>query len=495
MMTEREYMEALLTRDTLTFAKYFHKRRHKRRYIVAKHHEMIAAALDRVLRGETYRLMINIFPRSGKTELAVKNFVALGLAVNPAARFMHLTFSNELALDNSEEIRDDFVQSPDYRAVFPYVALDKSSTAKGKWNTTAGGGMYAVSAGGAVTGFGAGEVDDITDDELDAFYTGNPEANDMELIDYINGISGTAGFNGAIIIDDPLKPEDAESEIKRERINNRWTRTIKSRANSARTPIIIIGQRLHPNDFCGHILESEPDEWEVLSIPALYYEDGKPRSIWQSKITVNDLLKIKERDSFAFDAQYQQDPTSPEGLILPLADMLTYDPEEVEFTAADYRMISVDPSDKGDDFAAPAAYVKGDYIYIDEWICNNEGLDANIPAVVDMATRHQPNDMRIEGNGGWIQTGKDIRDVVWDKCPATSVVITNAHENKEARIEAQAYYTRSHVKFRKDWATIPNYAKAVRCITSYVRGQKNKNDDAMDVLSDVIAHVRRNNMI
>ncbi len=145
-MTEREYMEALLTSGTLRFTKHFYRKRFNRRYIVAKHHRIIADALDRVLRGECTRLMINIFPRSGKTEIAVKNFIALGLAVNPASKFIHLTYSNDLALDNSEEIRDEFVRNEEYQRIFPYVQISKSSTAKNKWFTTAGGGVYAAAA-------------------------------------------------------------------------------------------------------------------------------------------------------------------------------------------------------------------------------------------------------------------------------------------------------------------------------------------------------------
>ena len=46
---------------------------------------------------------------------------------------------------------------PEYKAVFPAVALKDDSQAKDEWRTTAGGMMYAVGAGGTITGYGAGK--------------------------------------------------------------------------------------------------------------------------------------------------------------------------------------------------------------------------------------------------------------------------------------------------------------------------------------------------
>ena len=75
----------------MNFTRYFYKRTYKRKFIVGRHHRQIAAALDRVLKGEITRLIINIAPRYGKTELAIKHFIAEGFAVNPASKFIHLS--------------------------------------------------------------------------------------------------------------------------------------------------------------------------------------------------------------------------------------------------------------------------------------------------------------------------------------------------------------------------------------------------------------------
>lgn len=196
--------------------------------------------LDRIIKGDLKRVCISIAPRYGKTELAVKNFIALGLAHNPTAKFIHLSYSGSLAEDNSESVRD-FIDSEDYRKIFPYVELSKSSASKSKWNTTRGGGVYATATGGQITGFGAGEVD-------------------REFMDGMNGmevLSNSKIFAGAIVIDDALKPDDALSDLKRQRVNERFENTIRSRTNSRDTPIVVIGQRLHSNDLIGYLKETE----------------------------------------------------------------------------------------------------------------------------------------------------------------------------------------------------------------------------------------------
>lgn len=287
-------------RQSLMFmTRYLYRKRQGRKYIVAEPHELIAEALERVLKGEIKKLIINIAPRYGKTELAVKNFIAHGLALNPAAKFIHLTYSAKLALDNSEEAKD-IVMSEPFQELFD-VQIKKDSKAKDKWYTTVGGGVYAAATGGQVTGFGAGKVD-----EGDAEENGTIDGNSLD--EFFTGMSeySTKGeFGGALIIDDPIKPEDGHSMAKRTRINERFESTLRNRVNSRHTPIIIIQQRVHENDLSGYLMEAEPDGWTVLRLPCLK-EDGT--ALWPLKHTVEELQKLQRINSYVFEAQLQQDP-------------------------------------------------------------------------------------------------------------------------------------------------------------------------------------------
>ena len=83
--------------STLNFTRYFFKQRYKRKFVIGDHHRMIAEKLDQVLAGKITKLIINVAPRYSKTEMAVKNFIAMGMGLNPRARFIHLSYSDDLA--------------------------------------------------------------------------------------------------------------------------------------------------------------------------------------------------------------------------------------------------------------------------------------------------------------------------------------------------------------------------------------------------------------
>lgn len=232
----RSAMEA----DHLLFTRYAMKNRTGTKMLVGRHHHVIADAIDKVMDGEITRLIINVAPGYTKTETGSINFIARGLAVNDRARFMHLSYSDKLALLNSATARD-IVKSKWYRKHWP-VPLSKDSTAKEMWWTESGGGVYAASTGGQVTGFRAGHME--------------------------------PGFQGALIIDDPIKPEDAYSKVLREAVNSRYNETIRSRVAIETTPIIIIMQRVHYDDLSGYLLRGGSGEkWHHLLLPTYYDPD------------------------------------------------------------------------------------------------------------------------------------------------------------------------------------------------------------------------------
>ncbi len=109
--------------DHLFFTRYFFKKRQGIKFIVNWHHHLIADAIQRVIDGTCPNLVINVSPGSSKTELAVINLIARGLAVNPYARFLHITSGDDLALLNSQTARD-IVLSDDYQAFWPLQIAD-----------------------------------------------------------------------------------------------------------------------------------------------------------------------------------------------------------------------------------------------------------------------------------------------------------------------------------------------------------------------------------
>lgn len=269
---------ALCLEDHLFFSRYFFKLREGIKFRVNWHHKTIADALQRVIDGHCKRLIINVPPGSSKTEMAVINFIARGLAINPRARFLHLSYSADLAELNSAKAKE-LITSSEYQELYT-IPIKTDSKARGRWNVVdekgvSIGGCYATSTLGQVTGFRAGHM--------------------------------AEGFQGAIIIDDPLKPVDSLSKTKRDAVNNAFINTVQSRKASPDTPIIIIMQRLADEDLTGFLLNGgDGNHWDHVCIPAISDETGE--SYWPEKEPLQSLLQLKEKGNFTFEGQYQQRP-------------------------------------------------------------------------------------------------------------------------------------------------------------------------------------------
>ena len=283
--------------DFLAFTRAFFFEREGQKFIVAPHHKLLAHTLQRVVEGEIDRLIINIPPGYTKTEMAVINWIAWGLARNPRAKFMHISFSAELATLNSAVIRD-LIQSELYQKLYP-MQLRDDTAAKKRWNTTEGGGLMAVPTGGQLTGFRAGRME--------------------------------PGFTGAIVIDDPLKPDDAYSETMRNSSNQRFTNTIKSRIALETVPIVIIMQRLHEEDLTGYLLTGgSGDMWHHLDLPVLIGEEQDEPTDHTHAIPIGydlplgplwpfkhdqEAIDILRSDPYTYASQYMQRPAPVGGSV------------------------------------------------------------------------------------------------------------------------------------------------------------------------------------
>lgn len=455
----------VLCQDSLLFfTRYFFKKRYKRKFVIGDHHILIATALEKVLSGETKRLIVNIAPRYSKTELGVINFIAHALAVNPSALFLHLSYSQEVALNNSEMTRD-LINTQEYQEMFPKVRIKKASTAKKKWYTEDGGGIYATAMGGQVTGFGAGKVDIEEEEEID---------------DFITSIEAKEGFGGAIVIDDSMKPDDADSSLARGKVNNKFDSTMVNRVNSVNTPIIIIGQRLHPEDLCGYV-QLDNDEWTVLSLPCIYEEEGKEKSLWPFKHKLEELYKMREKNVVVFDRQYLQDPKPLKGLLY--TKFLTY--SEIDFEIGRVKSYT-DTADTGSDFLCSIIYTEHlNNIYLLDVYYSDEPNEITEIEVAERHTRFNVNLSRIESNNGGRAFARNVERLCRD-AGNYKADITWFHQskNKEARIKSNSSTIQNTVIYPHNWEII--WRKFNRAMTTYMSAGKNGHDDAPDSMSGVV---------
>lgn len=452
---DTDILRAWTLKSSLNFTRYFFKEGHDMKFIIGKHHKLICDALDDVLNGKCNKLIINIAPRYSKTELAVKNFIAMGLAVNPAARFIHLSYSANLAQDNSIAVKQ-IVQSEAYQALYP-TRITYGKNMKSQWDTDQGGGLYATSTLGQITGFGAGLVEK----------EGEPYR-----------------FGGAIIIDDPIKPEDALSDVVRERVNRRFETTIRNRVNSRSTPLIVIMQRLHEHDLCGYLQEIEPDDWRVLSLPVIQTnENGEREALWPYKHTLEELDKINNANSYVFLTQYQQDPRPAEGLLYE-HPFRTY--EILPNRRLGKMCCCCDTADVGEDYLCSITYLAmKDGYYVVDVIYTKKSQEATEQMMAQELAKDETQYCVIESNNGGRAFARNVERLSREYGNHRTVFVTfTQHQNKKVRIFTRACEVNNMIVFPSDWERRwPEFASSVK---SYRKEGSNAHDDAEDTLTMVI---------
>lgn len=273
-VNERRMLKYMFETDGMLFMRYFFKLRENTKLILNWHHYAIEFILQAVIDGHINRLIINVSPGYTKTEQAVLNFIARGLAINHRAKFIHTSYSGDLVKLNSGTIKDT-IESGEFQEIWP-MKIRMDTKGKKRWFTEFGGGMMAAPSAGQITGFRAGRME--------------------------------PGFTGAFINDDPVKPDDAFSDAKRNAINNRFNNTMRSRLAVESVPMINIMQRIHESDLSGFLLRGgSGDKWHHLTLPANITEEFltekyNPDYTHGMPLDINEILRcIKTGDQYDFE--------------------------------------------------------------------------------------------------------------------------------------------------------------------------------------------------
>jgi predicted phage terminase large subunit-like protein len=249
-------------------------------FIGGAHHKRMAAAFERVARGEVKRLIINMPPRHTKSEFASYLLPAWFLGKFPHKKVIQTSHTAELAVGFGRKVRN-LVDSEVYTRIFPGVALQTDSKAAGRWNTNKGGDYFAIGVGGAVTGKGADIliIDDPHSEQEAALAQVNPEIYDKVYEWYTSGPRQRLQPGGAIII-----------------VMTRWSL----------------------RDLTGQVIKASAarggDEWEVIEFPAIL-PSGNP--LWPEFWSIDELEALHtELPNSKWMAQYQQQPTSDSSAII-----------------------------------------------------------------------------------------------------------------------------------------------------------------------------------
>ena len=298
MSGDHTTLNALLREDFTSFCiKVFNTIDGSQIYQHNWHVDLISDRLKRAADREIRRLIITLPPRSLKSVCASVALPAFALGHNPNLRVICASYSSELACKFSRDCRA-VMESDWYKSAFPRTRISRKKSKEDEFETTAGGYRFATSVGGTLTGRGA----------------------------------------NLIIVDDPIKPQDALSKVRRESMHGWYDGTLYSRLDNKRDDvIIIITQRTHVDDLVAHVREKE--DWEHLNLPAIaevperhVLVDGREFTRSPGELLHGErepelvLQQVKATlGTFFYQSQYQQAPVPEEGNLIQTSWFRYYD--------------------------------------------------------------------------------------------------------------------------------------------------------------------------
>jgi predicted phage terminase large subunit-like protein len=381
----------LLRRDLYAFIeRCFYELNPAATFMENWHLQVLAAALDACRHGKTKRLIATQPPRSLKSLSASVAFVAFLLGHDPTTQIICASYAQELSHKHALDCRT-IMTSHWYQNLFPRTRLSPERSAVQEFMTTQQGFRLSTSVGGVLTGRGA---------------------------DFI-------------VIDDPLKPDEALSETQRKAANDWFDHTLYSRLNDKRNGrIIVVMQRLHQDDLVGHLLGME-EQWKVIRFPAIAEEDesyvietpyGMRRferrageALHPQREPLEILKHIREaQGEYNFAGQYLQSPAPLGGGMVKLDWFKTYVPadlpEQFETVLQSWDTASK-PGELSDYTACTTWGLQKNNIYLLAVYRKRVGYPELKRAVHEQAAAFNPNTILIEDRASGTQL---IQELVGD---------------------------------------------------------------------------------
>lgn len=248
-------------------------------YKVGPHHLKLAQIFEDIANGKKKRVIVNIAPRHGKSELISYLAPAWFLGKFPQKKIIMASHTADLAVNFGRRVRN-LVGSEAYKDIFPEVELQADSKSASRWGTNFNGEYFAIGVGGALAGRGA-----------DLF-----------------------------IIDDPHSEQEAKTGRPDVFLPAwEWFQSGPLQRLMPGGAIIVVMTRWSKLDLTGQIVNQmerneDVDPWEVIEFPAIK-DDGT--ALWPDFWDVEELLAKKAAlDIRYWNAQYMQKPTSEEGALI-----------------------------------------------------------------------------------------------------------------------------------------------------------------------------------
>jgi len=449
-------LDALLRQDFMAFLhKAFETVSAGDRFLPSWHLEAIGFQLEQISNGKNTRLIVSMPPRYLKSITISVAWVAWQLGHDPSKRFVCVSYSSDLAQKHANDCRA-IMQSDWYRRIFPKTVIPRGGNSEMDFRTTKRGGRFSTSVGGTLTGRG-GDI---------------------------------------IIIDDPLKPEEAMSALARKKVQEWYANTLSSRLNDKRTGVVIlVMQRLHEDDLAGHFLEA--GGWAHLCLPAIAETPEKIQlndrrfinrkagdALHPEREPVAQLdLQKRIMGSAVFSAQYQQAPVPAEGTLVQRAWFQRY--KVVPEKGSGSQIVqSWDTASKegplNDWSVCVTALVRGRRVYVIDVFRAQLTFPALRRKVEELANRYRTNVLLIEDASSGAQLIQQLRVDAPQGVPLP--IARKADGDKITRFSAQT------VRIENGELQLPEEAPWLDGFERELLGFPNtRHDDQVDALTQLLA--------
>ena len=422
----------------------------------------ISQHLLEMYNGQCRRLIINAPPRSLKTSMANSYFIPWLLGKNPKTKVIVVTYGDDLSTTLARATKKVFIH-PAYQQIFPHTVLENDRMQATRLRTPQGGQVIFTSIHGALTGLGA---------------------------DWI-------------ILDDPLQAAHMRSEVRQDDLAQVFRHSVTTRLNDPETgKMLLVQQRISPNDLCGDLTRDPGHPWTVLSLPARFDEPAEFNlGIFGPKeVTAGELLtphrmserflseKQSEMGDAAFYAQYLQKPLVEDDCPIDFGKIKYISRDEfsqIDLVPTIFQSWDTALSDKPTaDYSALTTWARledGRFILIDatRYRVSSDKLQS---LIIQNAIAHSARFVCIEAANHAVDLIRMVSEQMPDGCTVRSVALHGL--SKMQRLEAQLHKINTgKVVFLGDE---PNLDLVTNELRQFPNG---RHDDLVDSFSQALSEM------
>lgn len=405
--------------------------------------DIYQAEVERIIRREqkTKDIIVNIPPRTSKTLITHTSLLPWVWTLDPTITMIVISFDEELVLLNAQYSKD-IISSPEYQELYSDLfKMRREFDSKGLFMNDKGGFKMSKTTGSNITGH-KGQI---------------------------------------IIVDDPINPKNAESEVYRKNSIEYYTRSLYNRLTPVNLGVrIIIMQRLHEEDLSGYLIKKHPELYTHVCLPAEISDLVKPiklREIYKEglldpkrlgKFILSSFKKIL--GSRGYSGQYDQTPSPDEGGIFKKVWYDIVRPETLQrntLTEPIHFFIDSAYTDKteNDPTAILAGFKQGNFFFVLDVVEVWMTFPDLLKFIPDHVSKYQySNDSKIfiEPKASGISIAQQLRavtmlNVVETPAPKDSKVtraygVSPIHESKRVKLVDGSYIPH----FLEQLAMFPN---------------------------------------